>query len=76
MIPAVIYTYLGASAAHIITLFTDKESALHQYDLYFMLFGLLVMTLIIWIIVRVARRELEKVIEEEENAEDNEGRRL
>ena len=58
LIPSLIYIYIGASAAKIITIFTDKDSILHQYDTYFIAIGSVLIVVVIVTIVFAARREL------------------
>ena len=57
-IMSLIYIYFGASVTHIVSLFTDKNSSLHNSEFYFLIIGCLVLILIIALVVNIARKEL------------------
>ena len=47
----------------------DKNSKLHAYETYFIMFGAVMLTTIICLVGHLTKRELEKLIKKEE--EDN-----
>jgi hypothetical protein len=66
---SLIYIYIGASAAKIVTIFTDKDSTLHKSEIYLLSFGCVFLLTMIIIFATITRRELNKYIKAEERKE-------
>lgn len=56
VIISLIYIYMGASANKLVNLFSNKDSTLHNYEIYMMISGCAVLAVVIGVTVYVARK--------------------
>ena len=61
---SLIYIYIGASASKLVTLFTDKDSSLHTYEFYMLIAGTIILGIVIYLVTKIARKELAKYVDE------------
>lgn len=56
VIISLIYIYIGASANKIVSLFSDSNSSLHNYEIYMMMSGCALLFILIGVTIYLARK--------------------
>ena len=70
LIPATVYIYIGGTAERLVSLLKSNDSEMQKYEMYFIMIGGVILTLLICFVSYVTKKKLNEALHVEESQDD------